>query len=162
MNRRQQKMQVNCWRFRLPCRCSSTTRGTSPDGARPGLHSKPLWFSVRKRPPHPSALLGCKGCHEGTQALLPLPPRQRLPDDPTHPPLPAGDGQCQGVPSTHSLGPPTCSVQEGDISSPTSVSPPAIPPCQSLLQNYPEALGESSRQSSRPTFFQQLDQRERI
>jgi len=36
------KMQVNWWQFRLPWRCSSTGWGALPDGAHPGLHSKPL------------------------------------------------------------------------------------------------------------------------
>jgi hypothetical protein len=33
-------MWVNCWQFRLPCRCGGTIQGTLPDGARPGLHWK--------------------------------------------------------------------------------------------------------------------------
>ncbi len=35
-------MKANRWRFLLPCRRGGTTRGTSPNGARPGLHWKPL------------------------------------------------------------------------------------------------------------------------
>jgi hypothetical protein len=35
-------MQANRQRFRLPWRCSGTTRGASPNGAHPGLHLKPL------------------------------------------------------------------------------------------------------------------------
>ena len=35
-------MHANRWQFRLPWRCSGTTRGASTDRARPGLHWKPL------------------------------------------------------------------------------------------------------------------------
>ena len=36
------KMQANRRRFRWPWRCSGTTLGAFPDGAHPGLHSKPM------------------------------------------------------------------------------------------------------------------------
>ena len=36
------KKQANRWQFWLSWQCSGTTRGVSPDGAHPGLHSKPL------------------------------------------------------------------------------------------------------------------------
>jgi hypothetical protein len=49
-NRRQQKMQMNQWQFRLPWRCSGTTRGALPDGAHPGLHSKPLDAAIGRVP----------------------------------------------------------------------------------------------------------------
>ena len=42
MNRQQQKMQANCWRFRLPCGCGGTTRGALPNRAHPGLNLEPL------------------------------------------------------------------------------------------------------------------------
>ena len=37
-NWRWQKMQANCWQFRLPCGCGGTTQGASPGGAHPELH----------------------------------------------------------------------------------------------------------------------------
>ncbi len=37
-----QIMQANQRQFRWPWRCIGMTRGTSPDKAHPGLHSKPL------------------------------------------------------------------------------------------------------------------------
>jgi len=40
--RQQTKMQANC--------CSSMMRGASPDGAHPGLHSKPLDATIRRVP----------------------------------------------------------------------------------------------------------------
>ena len=49
-NRRQQKMQANRRRFRWSWRCSGTTRGASPDGAHPGLHSKPLDAAIGRVP----------------------------------------------------------------------------------------------------------------
>ena len=42
MKSMRQNIQANRWRFRLLCGCGGTTRGRSPDGAHPGLHSKPL------------------------------------------------------------------------------------------------------------------------
>ena len=50
MSRRQQEMQVNSWQFRLPWRCSGTTWGASPNGAHPGLHSKPLDAAIGQVP----------------------------------------------------------------------------------------------------------------
>jgi len=44
------KMQVNHWQFWLPWRCSGTTRGASPDGAHPGLPSKPRDASIGQVP----------------------------------------------------------------------------------------------------------------
>ena len=35
-------MQANCWQFRLPSKCDGLIQVTSPDGAHPGLHTKPL------------------------------------------------------------------------------------------------------------------------
>ena len=43
-------MQANWWQFWLPWQCSSTTWGTSPDRAYPGLHSKPLDASIGQVP----------------------------------------------------------------------------------------------------------------
>ena len=39
-----EKMQGNRWWFWLAWQCSSTTQGTLPDGAHPGLHSKGQWM----------------------------------------------------------------------------------------------------------------------
>ena len=36
------KMKANHWQFRLPRRCSGTTRGESPNEACPELHLEPL------------------------------------------------------------------------------------------------------------------------
>jgi len=44
------KMKANRWQFRLPWRCSGTTRGASPDKARPGLHWKPLDAAIERVP----------------------------------------------------------------------------------------------------------------
>ena len=43
-------MQAKQWKFRLPWRCSGTTRGASPDGAYPGIHSKPLDAAIGRVP----------------------------------------------------------------------------------------------------------------
>jgi len=61
MNGRQQKMKANRWQFQLPWQCSGigTTRGTLPDGAHTGLHSKQLDAAIGQVPVpyHPG------GCH---------------------------------------------------------------------------------------------------
>jgi hypothetical protein len=44
------KMQANRWQFRWQWRCSGMTRGTSPDKAHPGLHSKPLDAAIGRVP----------------------------------------------------------------------------------------------------------------
>ena len=43
-------MQANRWQYLWPWRCSGTTRGASPDGAHPGLHSKPLDAAIGRVP----------------------------------------------------------------------------------------------------------------
>jgi len=43
-------MQVNRWQIRLPWQRSGTTRGTSPDGAHPGLHLKSLAAAIGRVP----------------------------------------------------------------------------------------------------------------
>ena len=42
--------KANRWQFRLPCRCGGTMRGTSPNEAHPGLHSKPLDAAIGRVP----------------------------------------------------------------------------------------------------------------
>ncbi len=44
------KTKSKCWQFRLPWRCSGTTRGASPNRARSGLHWKPLNAAIGKVP----------------------------------------------------------------------------------------------------------------
>ncbi len=47
------KTTANRWQFWLSWRCSDTTRGASPNGAYPGLHSKPLDAAIGRVPvPH--------------------------------------------------------------------------------------------------------------
>ena len=41
---------VNQRQLRLPWQCSGTMRGASPDGAHPGLHSKPLDAAIGQVP----------------------------------------------------------------------------------------------------------------
>jgi hypothetical protein len=43
-------MQANQRQFRWPWRCSGMIRGTSPDKAHPGLHSKPLDAAIGRVP----------------------------------------------------------------------------------------------------------------
>jgi hypothetical protein len=43
-------MKANHWQFRLPWRCSGTTRGALPNRARPGLQWKPLDASIGQVP----------------------------------------------------------------------------------------------------------------
>jgi hypothetical protein len=54
------KIQANCWQFRLPWQCSGTTQGTSPDRAHRGLHSKPLDAAIDQLP-----VLYCPIGHHG-------------------------------------------------------------------------------------------------
>ena len=59
-NRQQRKMQVNHWQFQLPWRCGGTTRGASPNGARPMLQKKPLDASIGR-----VLALHCRSGHHG-------------------------------------------------------------------------------------------------
>ncbi len=49
-NWRRQKTHFNCWQFWLPCGYGGAMRGTSPNGAHPWLHAKPLDAAIGQVP----------------------------------------------------------------------------------------------------------------
>jgi hypothetical protein len=71
-------MYLRHWWYQWPCRCGGTMRSALPNGAHPGLHSKPLDAAIRRvpvvlyRPPAAAIVdnLNCKHKTTNNKLLL--------------------------------------------------------------------------------------------
>ena len=132
--------------------CQTSGTSSLPSSTLMSCSRSPLRLGIWKRLAYSPAVLWYLGCCERNKTLPSLTPWSRLPTGLAHSSFTESNGQDVRPWTTSVSGPWRRHLIVNNC------FPPAIPSCQSLFQNYPEALSKSSSHSSRPTSSKSIDQ----